>query len=443
MKSTTSLILFEKHMKHILIRLAALLIALHATDAASQKPNIIVIMADDLSHRNLGCYGAVNFETPHLDKLAAGGMRFEHCYSMPLCTPSRVALMTGQHNGRNFFRASTLEADQQTFGNVAKGAGYATCVVGKWKLTGKSKDSTPERFGFDEHCVTEGLRNDSPRYKNPDILRNGKAEKHNGGEYGPDIVCDHAVDFIERSKDKPFLLYYPMVLVHAPLSPVPGSPGYDAADQRTDEKANYPDMVRRMDANVGRIIAKLDALGLRERTLVLFTGDNGSKNAVEMKLKDGTVYPGGKGKTSDSGVHVPLIVNQPGRVPTGVSDALVGFTDFLPTIAEIAGVKLTKDIACDGQSFLAHCLGKKDAAGREWNYQWFANNPQVDKVVEVVFDREFRLYGDGRFFHWSADLHETKPLDTAGLAGPAKAAHTKLQAALQSSRAGFQRPLSK
>jgi len=188
---------------------------------AAQKPNIILIMADDLSHRNLGCYSAVNFATPHLDKLAAGGMRFDHCYSMPLCTPSRVALMTGQHSGRNFFRASTLETDQRTFGNVAKDAGYTTCVVGKWKLTGKRKDSTPERFGFDEHCVTEGLRNDSPRYKNPDILRNGKVEKHDDGEYGPDIVCDHAVDFIERSKDKPFLLYYPMVLVHSPLSPVP------------------------------------------------------------------------------------------------------------------------------------------------------------------------------------------------------------------------------
>jgi arylsulfatase A len=152
------------------------------------------------------------------------------------------------------------------------------------------------------------------------------------------------VDFIERSKDKPFLLYYPMVLVHEPLSPVPSSPGYEAADQRTDEKANYPDMVRRMDANVGRIIAKLDALGLRERTLLLFTGDNGSKNGVELKLKDGTVYPGGKGKTSDTSIHVPLIVNQPGRVPAGVSDTLVGFTDFLPTISEITDVKLTTEI---------------------------------------------------------------------------------------------------
>ncbi|MFN0076952.1 MAG: sulfatase-like hydrolase/transferase [Prosthecobacter sp.] len=421
--------------------LAPLLIAASSfiANAGEQRPNIVLIMADDLSHRNLGCYGAVNFETPNLDKLAASGMRFENCFSMPLCTPSRVALMTGQHNGRNFFRASTLEADQRTFGDVAKEAGYATCVVGKWKLTGKSKESTPEQFGFDEHCVTEGLRNDSPRYKNPDILRNGKVEKYSGGEYGPDIVCDHAVDFIERSKDKPFLLYYPMVLVHAPLSPVPGSPGYAAADQRTDDKANYPNMVRRMDANVGRIVAKLDEMGLRERTLILFTGDNGSKNSVEMKLKDGTVYHGGKGNTSDTGVHVPLIVNQPGRVPVGVSDALVSFTDFLPTVADIAGAKLTNDIPCDGQSFLPHCLGKKDAASREWIYEWFCNNPQEDKVIEFTFDRDFRLYDDGRFYHWSADLAEEKPLDLASLDGAAKTAHAKLQSAMQTSRAGLNR----
>lgn len=429
---------YTKSMKPLF---AAFLIAFSSfiANAGEQRPNIVLIMADDLSHRNLGCYGAVNFETPHLDKLAAGGMRFDSCFSMPLCTPSRVALMTGQHNGRSFFRASTLEANQRTFGDVAKAAGYATCVVGKWKLTGKSKESTPEQFGFDEHCVTEGLRNDSPRYKNPDILRNGKVEKHSGGEYGPDIVCDHAVDFIERSKDKPFLLYYPMVLVHSPLSPVPGSPGYDAADQRTDEKENYPDMVRRMDANVGRIVAKLDALGLRERTLVLFTGDNGSKHGVEMKLKDGTVYPGGKGNTSDSGVHVPLIVNQPGRVPIGVSDALVGFTDFLPTVADIAGAKLTNDIPCDGQSFLPHCLGKKDAASREWIFEWFCNNPQEDKVVEFAFDRDFRLYDDGRFYHWSADLAEEKPLDITSLDGAAKTAHAKLQSAIQTSRVGLNR----
>ena len=431
-------------MKLTALILAALINAISSllANASDQRPNIVLIMADDLSHRNVGAYGAMNFATPNLDQLAAGGMRFDYCFSLPLCTPSRVELMTGQYNGRNFFRASTLEADQRTFGHVAKAAGYATCVVGKWKLTGKNKKSTPDQFGFDEHCVTEGQRNDSPRYKNPEILRNGKVEKYNAGEYGPDVVCDYSLNFIERNKEKPFLLYYPMVLVHSPLSPVPGSPGYDAADQRTDDQDNYPAMVRRMDENVGRIIAKLSELGLREQTLILFTGDNGSKQSVEMKMKDGTVYPGGKGHTNDTGVHVPLIMNQPGRVPAGVSNALVSFTDFVPTVAEVIGVKLTPETPCDGQSFLAHGLGKKEAAGREWIYQWFANNPQEDKVIEFAFDREFRLYNDGRFYHWSADLLEAKPLLINALDGAAKSAHDKLNKALLASRAALNRPSS-
>ncbi len=421
----------------------ALFFGVSASFAATpERPNIVLIMADDLSHRSLGAYGAVNFETPHLDRLAAGGMRFEHCYSLPLCTPSRIALMTGQHNGRNHVDTMYLEKSQRSFGDAAKEAGYATCLVGKWKLMGKGKASLPDGFSFDEYCVTEGRRANGARYKNPEILRNGKLMKYSGGEYGPDVVRDHALDFIERHKARPFLLYYPMVLVHSPYGPVPGSPGYAAADAETDEKANYPAMIRRMDDNVGSIVAKLDALGLRERTLIFFTGDNGSKKAVEMKLKDGSTYPGGKGSTSDRGVHVPLIVKQPGRVPAGVSDALVDFTDFLPTVAEIVGQPLAKEFPCDGRSFLPPCLGKAQPQPREWIYQWFANNPKVDKVVETVFDRDFRLYGDGRFFKWSSDLDETKPLNPATLTGDDKAAHAKLQAGLKASRAGFERPSS-
>ena len=132
--------------------------------------------------------------------------------------------MTGQHNGRNHILASTLDRSQRTFGHVAKDAGYATCVVGKWKLSGKDKDSRPSGFGFTEYCVTEGTGNDTPRYKNPHILQNGKITKYTKGEYGPDIVRDYALDFIEHHKDKPFFLYYPMVHVHTPLSPVPGTP---------------------------------------------------------------------------------------------------------------------------------------------------------------------------------------------------------------------------
>jgi arylsulfatase A len=417
---------------------------LRAADiATAERPNVVLIMADDLGHVNLSAYGAKNFSTPNIDRLAETGTRFDHCYSLPLCTPSRIALMTGQHNGRNHVLASTLDRNQRTFGHLAKDAGYATCVVGKWKLSGKDKDSRPSGFGFAEYCVTEGTRNDSPRYKNPEILQNGKVTKYANGEYGPDIIRDYALGFIERHKDKPFFLYYPMVQVHTPLSPVPGTPGYAAADQHTDDQANYKDMVGRMDADVGLVITNLEKLGLRERTIVIFTGDNGTKKSVTIELQDGVRYPGGKGNTSDNGVHVPLIVSQPGRVPAGTRSDLVDFTDFMPTIAEIIGAKLPEQVPCDGVSFMAPCLGRENTNARKSIYQWFCNNPAVDKPVESVFNREYRLYADGRLFDIKADRAESRPLDAAKLTDDQRRARDELQKALKVSQAGFKRPAAK
>ncbi len=430
-------------MNKLLTVLGILPALIFAAAAADDRPNIVLIMADDLSHANLPVYGAANFDTPHLDQLAAQGMRFTHCYSLPLCTPSRIAIMTGQHNGRNHVDTSYLEKSQRTFGAVAKEAGYATCLAGKWKLAGKGGVSLPDRFGFDEYCVTEGKRNDSPRYKNPDILQNGKLTHHSQGEYGPDITRDFAIDFIERHRDQPFLLYLPMVLVHSPIAPLPNTADYAAADQYTEAKANYPAMVSRMDDDVGRIVAKLEALDLRKRTLVIFTSDNGTKKTFTMMMKDGSTYPGGKGLTSDTGVHVPLIVSQPGRVPVGVCDALVDFTDFFPTISEVLGVKLSPDVPCDGQSFFAHCLGKESAPARAWIYQWFANNPRQDKVIECVFNRGYRLYADERFYDLAADRDEQHPLKLPELTPPQRAVREELQAALKTSQAGFTRPGAK
>jgi arylsulfatase A len=414
-----------------------------AVGATAEKPNVILVLADDLGHVNLSAYGAKNFSTPHIDRLAKNGMRFDHCYSMPLCTPSRIALMTGQHNGRNHILASTLDRNQRTFGHVAKEAGYATCVVGKWKLSGKDKDSRPTGFGFDLYCLTEGNRNDSPRYKNPEILQDGKIIRYTKGEYGPDIVRDYALNFIERHKDKPFFLYYPMVHVHTPLSPVPGSPGYEKAEQHTDDAANYKDMVTRMDADVGLLIAKLEKLGLRERTIVIFTGDNGTKKSVTIELKNGTKYLGGKGNTSDNGVHVPLIVHQPGRVPVGTCNDLVDFTDFVPTVAEIVGAKLPKEVPCDGVSLLAGCLGRENLKPRKSIYQWFCNNPAVDKPIEYTFNRDYRFYADGRFFDVNADREETRPLYAAKFTDAQRQARDELQKALKDSQAGFKRPTAK
>ena len=195
-----------------------------------------------------------------------------------------------------------------------------------------------------------------------------------------------------------------------------------------------------MDADVGLLVAKLEKLKLRDRTIVIFTGDNGTEKSITIELKDGAKYSGGKGNTSDNGVHVPLIVNQPGRVPAGTCNDLVDFTDFVPTIAEVIGAKLPKEVPCDGVSFLPGCLGRENPRARRFIYQWFANNPAVDKPVEYVFNGDYRLYADGRLYDVKADREETRPLDAAKLTDAQRRVRDELQKALKASQGGFNAP---
>ena len=204
------------------------------TSADESRPNIVLIMADDLGYECIGANGGESYATPVLDRMAAEGVRFEHCYAQPLCTPTRVKLMTGLSNVRNYVEFGTLEKSQTTFAHLLRDAGYATAIVGKWQL-GRDA-SLPAHFGFDEHCLWQLLRRPS-RYAHPGLEVNGKMVDYRSGEYGPDIVCDYACEFIERHKDGPFLLYYPMMLTHSPFVPTPDSP-----DRYTS--AGFPERVR-------------------------------------------------------------------------------------------------------------------------------------------------------------------------------------------------------
>src|SRR5262245_36517011 len=239
----------------------ALALAL-ATDA-SAKPNIILILADDLGYEPLGANGGTSYKTPVLDRLAAGGVRFEHCYAQPLCTPTRVQLMTGAYNVRNYTTFGEMSPQMSTFGNLFQRAGYATCMAGKWQL---GRDAAlPAKFGFDEHCLWQLTRR-PPRYANPGLEINGVETNFNRGQYGPDLVSEYALGFIERHKDKPFFLYYTLMLTHAPYQPTPDSPDWDP--KATGEEVNqapkhFGDMVAYMDKLIGRLEAKLDELKLR------------------------------------------------------------------------------------------------------------------------------------------------------------------------------------
>ena len=381
---------------------------------ASKKPNIILIMADDLGYECLSCYGSQSYKTPVLDALARAGVRFEHCYSQPLCTPSRVKIMTGQYNVRNYTNFGVLDPTQKTFGHLLQGCGYATCVVGKWQLYGsvnqsaevRGTGSLPDQAGFDEHCLWQIMKRGS-RYKDPLMIRNGEPVEDFQGKYGPDISCDYALDFIDRHKAEPFFLYFPMALVHDPFVPTPDSEDWSKKNHKNNT-AYFADMVAYMDKIVGRIVDKLDALGLRDNTLLLFTGDNGTHKSIKSKMPDGIIQ-GAKGETTDAGTRVPLIANWPGVIPAGkVCGDLVDFSDFVPTFAEAVGTQMPANMPIDGQSFLPQLRGEKGKP-REWIFCHY--DPRWGKRPKRRFvrDKRWKLYANGDLYDIMSDVLEQNP----------------------------------
>jgi arylsulfatase A len=368
----------------------------------AERPNFVVIMADDLGAAELGCYGNKPHRTPHLDRLAAGGMRFRTCWSTPLCTPTRVLIMTGQYGFRtgyyNFIhraysptRTSPLYdiGSKTTFADLLKKAGYATGCVGKWQLTGDLPTLVRD-CGFDEykvwtwlHRLPEGIEHTGgwqskakrvpSRFWHPGILSNGRYVPSKPTDYGPDLYTDFAIDFMKRHRDGPFVLYFPMALTHTPWDATPNlkKPGEKTAKGL---KSN----VEYMDHLVGRIVKSLDELSLRKNTIVLFTGDNGTQGA-------------GKAQVTEAGARVPLIVNCPSRVKSNVvSDELVDLSDVLPTLVDYAGAKIPKGHAIDGHS-LRSTLEGKPGSHREWIFSYLANK-------RMLRDGRWLLEGDGRFY---------------------------------------------
>ncbi len=401
-----------------------------AAAAVPARPNIILFLADDLGYETIGANGGTSYRTPVLDQLAAQGARFTQCYVQPLCTPTRVQTMTGLYNVRNYINFGNMDAKSVTFGNLLKQAGYATCIAGKWQL---GEDlALPKKFGFDEHCLWQHTRR-PPRYANPGLEINGEARDFNRGEYGPDLISDYVLDFVARKKDTPFFVYYTSLLTHDPYQATPESPDWDP--KQVGEAAgrhvrHFGEMVEYMDKLIGKLMARLDALGLRENTLILFVGDNGTGRGTPSRMGDRVVI-GGKGTTTDAGMHVPLIAHWPKGIAAGrVYDDLVDSTDFLPTIVETAGAKLPEGIPFDGRSFLPQLRGEKGRP-RDWVYAWYSPRQQADLTVrEFAFNARYKLYRTGEFFDLTADLAEKSPQAVGALAGERAAAAKLLQGAL-------------
>ncbi|MBX2815055.1 MAG: sulfatase-like hydrolase/transferase [Saprospiraceae bacterium] len=401
------------------------------------SPNVIVIMADDLGYETIAANGGSSYATPAIDEMARQGVRFEHCYSQPLCTPSRVKIMTGIYNVRNYVRFGILDTNQTTFGHLFRDAGYSTCIIGKWQL-GKATNS-PEQAGFDEHClwqVTEG-RIDSvgrdTRFSRPVLQTNGRLEAFGGEQdFGPSIVRDFGIDFMERAvaADQPFLLYYPMILTHCPFSPTPDSPEWLTDDTTVlDYKGHahyFEDMMSYTDRIVGSINDKLEELGIADNTLVLFTGDNGTDVPV-VSLHEGREVAGAKGTSTDAGTRVPLIIKATGKVEQGiVCRDLVDFSDVLPTICDFAAIEVPTNLEIDGRSFLAQLQGKAGNP-RDWIYNWYSRNGQEDKARVFVRNRRYKLYSAGEFYDVAEDALEAHPLSLDALPAEAEKARVMFQ----------------
>ena len=332
-----------------------------SNSAAADRPNIVLMMADDLGYECMGANGSATYKTPVFDRLSKEGMRFTHCHSQPICTPSRVQIMTGRYNDRNYIRFGLLDPKAKTFAHMLKSAGYATCVVGKWQLAGGF--DAPKQFGFDEYCLWQLTRRPS-RYANPGLEVNGKEVDYKDGGYGPDIVSDYALDFITRNKDKSFFVYYPMILPHWSFEPTPDSkdwdpkfPGRGGVGSKSDYKY-FADMVTYTDKIIGKIVDHLKKHDLDKNTLVIFTGDNGTYKGITSKMIDGSKVAGGKGKTLDTGTHVPMLAYWPGKIPAGrVCDDLIDFTDILPTLADVSGSTPPAGVELDGRSFAPQLRG--------------------------------------------------------------------------------------
>lgn len=339
---------------------------------SDKKPNIIFILADDLGVGEVSCYGADNYTTPYIDKLAKEGIRFTHAYTPSLCGPSRAAILTGRYAFRtgatNQDRVGQIKPESETIiPKILKSAGYVTSMVGKWS----QMSLEPSDWGFDEYMRFQG----SGQYWNTQdkaktyTLNGGKTPLLDG-EYLPDKMHNFIVDFLTRHKDDPFFIYYSMSHIHGDILPTP--------DSSADSKDIYADNITYMDKLVGRLVDELDRFKLRENTLIVFFGDNGTAGGhADRATIGGQRLAGQKGSMLEGGSLEPLIVNWPGVSTAGmVSDDMIDSSDFLPTFAELAGAKLPQNTIIDGRSFTAQVRGEIGNP-RDWVFlqlagMWYA-----------------------------------------------------------------------
>ena len=382
------------------------------------KPNIVFILADDLGIGNVGCYGSDQFKTPNIDALAASGVRFTKGFTASLCGPSRALIMSGRYAFRtgatNQDACRVLPMQEVRLARIFKDAGYATSAIGKWgQLPGE-----PSEAGFDDvlRFKGSGVYWNSKPEKPIQYTIQGKEKTLGKTQYMPDLMHEHAVKFIRQHQSEPFFLYYSLSHVHGDIQPTP--------DSDPNSKDLFGDNVAYMDKLVGKLVQDIEAMNLRERTLIVFMGDNGSANTSNARSTiGGRNVSGMKGTMLEGGGLVPLIVNWRGTAPNGkLSDKLIDSTDFLPTFAELIGTSLPKDTTFDGHSFAPQLQGL-EGSPREWVFNQLAR-------MWYVRDANFKLTQDGKLYDMSDAPFSERTVESGEESDQALASRSKLAAVL-------------
>lgn len=401
------------------------------------KPNVILIMADDIGYEALSINGANDIRTPVLDSLARNGINFKNAYSQPLCTPSRVKIMTGKPNYENYEYFTYLNPKEKTFGNLFQDNGYKTLVAGKWQLNGvqfKLDDYTdlkrPYTFGFDSYMLW-WLAERGSRFANPVLVNNEKKIDTSIDDYGPEIVSDYIVDFINEHSNSPFFIYYPMMLVHDPFLPTPNSKDWENEQNRlnSNNPEYFSEMVSYMDSTVGKIINALKNNNIDDNTIIIFLGDNGTDRKVFTK-NNNVLVKGSKGLTNKYGTNVPLIISWSKlKKIKNEQTPLVDLIDFYSTFEDLLNVEKKTS---NGVSLLPLLLGENFD---ERKYITTYYNPMWGSLYKnravYIQNKKYKLYKSGSFYNYQLDPEEMYPLSLKSLDESIMNLHTEMDSILK------------
>lgn len=388
--------------------------------AFASPPNVLLILTDDQGSLDLGCFGAADLHTPHLDKLATEGVRFTNFYvGSPVCSPSRAALLTGRHPHRNGVPNNVgpqgLPAEEVTIAEMLKPLGYRTACIGKWHL-GSDAEYQPRAQGFDHaYGILGGCVDNYGHFfywdgpNRHDLYRNGE-EVWEYGEHLGDLAVREAKQFIRASGDTPFFVYLPFNLPHYPVQPK--REFVERYAQLEEPRRSYAALISQIDYHVGEVLSEIDVLGKRENTIVIFLSDHG--HSTEERNFFGGGYcgslRGAKFSFFEGGIRVPCIVRWPGHVPEGETRAQVAWSlDWLPTIAEWCGAQLPEK-RLNGRSLALLIADATSASPHEWLHWQLGEQTAVRqgpwKLILNPVDTESQVKLEGRDAIWLSNLEQ-------------------------------------